>query len=414
MEGKKSVLIVINSLELGGAQKSLVSFLKCLNKTPEARRYDIDLLVAKPCGMFYQDLPEDTHLIPPPPELLWLGTKSGDPLLKEHPSLRGRVGKLLWKVSLKQRLFHGALNEEQRLWLNWRRFIPENPKSYDIAVSYMNGFPGYYVMDKVRAARKVLWIHNEYEKLNYDRAFDAPFYEACSQIITISDACRESFLRVFPKYQNKINVLENITLASDILARGEDGDAPEFEGAEYRILSMGRLSEQKQFNLAVSAAAVLKGKGARFRWLVLGEGEDRPALQTQIEQAGLTDDFLLVGLRTNPYPYIKRCDLFVQTSRYEGKSIAVEEAKIFEKPIISTDYPTVYDNLKNEETGLIVPMQPEAVAEAIDRMIHDSDLRDRLRANLHDGPRGNERELINYLHLQMGEPLDHLKGRGAL
>lgn len=406
MQGKKSVLIVINSLELGGAQKSLASFLKCLNQSPAAERYDIDLLVAKPCGMFYQDLPDNTRLVTPPAELVWLGTKSGDALLKEHPSLGGRIGKLKWKLSLKQRPLHGRLNEEQRLWLNWRRIIPENPKNYDIAVSYMNGFPGYYVMDKVRAQRKVLWIHNEYEKLRYDRAFDAPFYAACSEIITISDACRDSFLRVFPEHRDKIDVLQNITLASDILARGEAGDAPEFEGAEHRILSMGRLSAQKQFNLAVGAAAELKRKGVRFRWLVLGEGEDRPALQNQIDAEGLSDDFLLVGLRENPYPYLKRCDLFVQTSLYEGKSIAVEEAKIFERPIISTDYPTVWDNLRDGETGLIVPMKAEAIAEAIVRVIQAPDLRKRLAANLSAEPRGNEAELTNYLRFQMGERID--------
>ena len=405
MEEKKSVLIVINSLELGGAQKSLASFLKCLGGSPAAERYDIDVLVAKPRGMFYDDMPRGPRLLPPVPELMWLGTESGDPLLKQHPSSAGRKGKLLWKLTLKQRPLHPALNEEQRLWLNWRRLIPENPKTYDIAVSYMNGFPGYYVMDKVRAARKVLWIHNEYEQLHYDRAFDAPYYAACSQIITISDACRDSFLRVYPEYADKIAVLENITLASDILARGDAGEAPEFEGAENRLLSLGRLTAQKQFDLAISTAALLKQRGVPFRWLILGDGEDREDLQRQIDQSGLSDSFRLVGLRANPYPYLKACDVFVQTSRFEGKSIALEEAKIFGIPIVATNYPTVYDNLKDGETGLIVPMEAEAVANAIERLLRDESLRDKLRASLRKAPKGNERELVKYLHYQMGEPI---------
>ena len=403
MEKKKSVLIVINSLESAGAQKSLVSFLRCLSESPESLRYDIDLLVARPRGMFYSDVPKDVCLVPPPPELVWMGTESGDPLLKQHPSRLGWMGKLLWKLSLKQLPLHHALNEEQRLWLNWRSLIPEYPKAYDVAVSYMNGFPNYYVIDKVRAARKVLWIHNEYEKLNYDIAFDAPYYEACDRIITISDACKESFLKFYPRHRDKIDVLENITLASDILAKGEDGDAPEFEGADHRILSIGRLSAQKQFDLAIRAAAVLKRRGLRFRWLVLGDGADEPELQKLIDSNGLTDAFQLAGVRTNPYPYFMHCDVFVQTSRFEGKSIVLDEAKIFGKPIVSTDYPTVYDNLKNEETGLIVPMEAEAVADAIDRLLHDFCLRERLQANLRDTAQGNEKELINYLHLQMGD-----------
>ena len=261
--------------------------------------------------------PAFVHLLTPPPELLWLATPRGHELLKSHPSVKGRLGKALWMATNKRRIFHERLNEEQRIWLNWQRLVPQLRESYDVAISYMNGFPGYYVMRKVTAKRKVLWIHNEYEKLSYDPHFDRPFYEGCDRIITISPACLDSFVQVYPDMAGKISVLQNITLATDVLARGKLDEAPEFnESDRMRILSVGRLSAQKQFNLAIQAAAVLKDRGLRFRWVIVGDGEDGPALRQQLESLGLREQVLLVGARNNPYAYMARCDVFVQTSLF--------------------------------------------------------------------------------------------------
>ena len=252
MSRKKSVLIVIHSMELGGAQKSLVSFLKGLQAQGYDKDYDIDLLIAKPAGLFMDHLPAFARRLTPPAELLWLGTPRGDALLAHSPSLRGRFGKARWILSNRQRLTAKRLNDDQRLWRNWKALLRPLPGHYDVAIAYMNGFPNYYVIDKVRAKRKILWIHNEYEKLGYDASFDRPYYEAADGVVTISDVCRESFLRVFPGLSSKVSVLANITLAAEIRSKGALAEAPEFEQADgVKILSVGRVCVQKQFELAV-------------------------------------------------------------------------------------------------------------------------------------------------------------------
>lgn len=401
MKRKKSVLIVINSMELGGAQKSLASFLKSMQERGCDQNYEIDLLIAKPEGIFMDQIPACVNRLSPPAELLWLGTPRGDGLLAQYPSLRGRVGKALWMATNQQKLFAKRLNDDQRMWKNWKALVRPLPGHYDIAISYMNGFPGYYVIDKVRADRKVLWIHNEYEKLRYDAQFDRPYYEAADQIITISDVCRESFIQVFPDLAGKISVLENITIASEIRAMGARAEAPEFDGAECaKILSVGRLCVQKQFELSVRAAAALKKRGIRFLWLIVGEGSERERLQAEIDAGDLQAYFRIVGLKDNPYSYMARCDIFVQTSRYEGKSIVLDEVKLFHKPIVITDYPSASDTVANGKNGLICPMDAEKIADAVESVIRDSALRQRF-ADALACENGNEKELDKYLKIML-------------
>lgn len=397
MSGRKSVLIVIDMMELGGAQKSLISFLKSLEEAGLGGRYEVDVIVARPKGLFMDQFPSFVHVLPSPPELVWLGTPRGDKLLSEHPSARGRVGKLRWMITNKQRVLHGRLNEEQRMWVNWKLLVPALAKRYDAAISYMNGFPSYYVIDKVSAERKILWIHNEYQQLGYDADFDRPYYAACDQIVTISDVCVKSFTQVFPEFADKTILLSNITLKGDVLARGARSEAPEFERVRaLRILSVGRLAAQKQFELAVQAAAALRERGVDFLWLIVGDGPDRAQLQAQIDGSGLGESMKLIGQRDNPYAYMARCDVFVQTSRFEGKSIVLDEAKLFGKPIVVTDYPTASDAIQNGRTGLICPMDAHRLADAIVRVAGDGALRERFASAL-AGEAEGDGELQKYV-----------------
>lgn len=397
MSNRKSVLIVISGMEIGGAQKSLISFLKSLEEAGLSTQYEVDVIVGRPKGLFMNQFPSFVNVLPTPPELVWLGTPHGDELLAKYSSLRGRIGKLTWMLTNKQRVFHNKLNEEQRIWVNWRHLVPALQKHYDVAISYMNGFPGYYVMDKVNAKRKILWIHNEYQKLGYNTDFDRPFYASCDQVVTISDACVESFTQAFPEFADKTILLYNITLVSDVLAKGARNDAPEFEQTRaLRILSVGRLAAQKQFGLAIQTAAALKQRGVDFLWLIVGDGPDRELLQAQIDERGLQDSMKLVGQRANPYAYMARCDVFVQTSLYEGKSIVLDEAKLFGKPIVVTDYPTASDIIQHDRNGLICPMDAQKLADAIECVTEDEALRQRF-ADALAAETGSQDELRKYI-----------------
>jgi len=397
----RKVLIAINNMRIGGAQKSLLAFLQELAASEYAHDYEIHLLVMDPAGEYMQQLPGNVCLITTP-ELRWLGGRVTTGLMRRCFSLRALLGEASWILRRKLSLFPKGLNTEQKLWQSWRPFVPKLDGEYDFAISYMDGPPNYWLTDKVSSRKKVLWVHSEYQKQKYDPAFDRRFFESCDAVVTISDNCRDCIEKEFPQLEGKIHVLENITSALNVIRMGEAFEPEEFGSAmKMKILSVGRLNWQKGFDIAIEAARLLKARDEVFQWFVVGDGPERAQLERQLEESGVSDCFKLLGARENPYPYMKACDILVQPSRVEGRSIVLDEAKVFSKPIVTTNYTTVRDSIEHGRNGWIVDMTPGALCEGIARMMHDEALRQRLTAYLENQPKGNAQELEKYVDLMM-------------
>ena len=176
----------------------------------------------------------------------------------------------------------------------------------------------------------------------------------------------------FPEFADKTVCLENLT--SGQLVKSLAGETAPNEYLDHEnstiIVSVGRLSHIKGYDMAIDAAAILKNRNIPFRWYVVGEGSERAALTKQIQERGLEGQFYLLGLKTNPYPYMKFADILVQSSRYEGKSVVLDEAKILGKRIVVTNYNSAKDQITHGVTGLIAEMSPEGIAEQIERYIN--------------------------------------------
>lgn len=397
----RKVLIAINNMRIGGAQKSLLSFLQELASSEYAKDYEIHLLVMDPAGEYMQQLPDNVNLITIP-ELRWMSGRVTTELIRKHFSIRAMLGEISWILRRKLKLFPKSLNTEQKLWKSWKAFVPKLKDNYDFAISYMDGPPNYWLMDKVNSQKKVLWVHSEYQKQKYDPVFDRRFFEKCDAMVTISDDCRNCIVKEFPQLEDKVYVLENITSSPNVVQMSKIYEPPEYAGIEsIKILSVGRLNWQKGFDVAIESARLLRGKGEVFQWVVLGEGSERTNLEKRIKEAAVEDCFVLVGAKENPYPYMKACDILVQPSRVEGRSIVLDEVKVFNKPIIATNYTTVHDSIEHGKNGWIVKMTPEALCEGIVRMIHDEKLRQRLVGYLETQPKGNTQELKKYVDLMM-------------
>ena len=134
--------------------------------------------------------------------------------------------------------------------------------------------------------------------------------------------------------------------------------------------------------MAIEACKKLEEDGYKITWYVIGEGEERGNLEKMIEENDLKGKFILLGIKENPYPYIREANIYVQPSRFEGKSIAIDEAKILHKPIVITNFSTAKDQIKNKENGIIVEMDPNAISEGIKKLIDNEELRNKLTSNL--------------------------------
>ena len=394
---KTHILFVIHRLAAGGAEKSLVSLLNSL----PLDRLEVDLMALDPTGIFRNQLPPEVNVINAPKELVCQFSKISGRAFWRHATAKSLaikigsiIGDRLRGKRSRTRLCHNQYYNEV-----WRKFIPKLSKAYDVVVSYIDGL-NYYAIDHVTAKKKILWCHNDYNKLDFIASYDHPYYEKADKVCTISELCRKSLVENFPDLENKFEVVENISSPRIIKVQAEQtgemvvSDDGFVRDRRFKMVSIGRLSEQKGFDYAIDAAKILKAKGVDFCWYILGEGPLRKQLEEQISANHVSECVKLVGVRSNPYPYIRQADIFVMPSRYEGKSIALDEAKILCKPIVVTNYPSVADAIKNGTDGFIVETTPGAIAEGLLKLYGDRQLRESFIGNLQKEDCGNEKQVV--------------------
>ncbi|KIV75317.1 Capsular polysaccharide biosynthsis protein [Bacillus mycoides] len=384
---KKDVLFVINNLNCGGAEKSLISLLN----TMDYSRYNVDLFLFKHEGLFLNKIPKQVNVLEEPSEYQLFDMPIKAAIMK---CLRqGRLDIALSRVCAGY-IFKSEKNKarcEQRVWRYLSKSLQNISKKYDVAIGYLEKNPVYFCVDKVNANKKIGFIHTDYDKLGMDPNIDMGYFRSLDHIVTVSEECANVLKQRFSIYNDKIGVIHNIVSPSTINKMSQEKVDLERKGV--KLVSVGRLSHEKGFDLAIEACKNLVGDGYEIKWYIIGEGEGRGKLEKMIEENQLQDHFLLLGLKENPYPYIREADIYVQPSRFEGKSIAIDEAKILHKPIVLTNFSTAKDQIKNEENGLIIDMDAHSLSEGIKKLIHNEELRNKLIKNLSDEELGTESEI---------------------
>ena len=384
----KKVLFVIYSMKYGGAEKSLVNLLQELPQD----KYEVDVLLFQKIGDFLEQMPQWVRVLDTPKDLNMLYAPLRKTGLRGYTKLLGTGCSVLARKTKKSRAAY-----------RWRNFyapkISPLKTHYDVAVAYAGSENLYMITDRVQADRKLVWIHNDYRTAGYSKEDDAPYFDKMDAIVSVSQECVDVLREEFPEYADKMHYIENITSSAATRKLAELYFPEEYKKDCANILSIGRLHPQKGFDMAVEAATILKKKGLKFRWFVVGEGPLRQELERSIQEHDVEDCFVLLGTRKNPYPYLKHCDLVVQPSRYEGKSVVLDEAKILCAPIVATAYPTVRDQVDDQKEGIITPMTPEGIAAGIVSMLEDDTLRTSIQNYLSGREYGNQSEVQKYMHL---------------
>ncbi|WP_374330129.1 glycosyltransferase [Soonwooa sp.] len=355
----RSLVFVIESLHLGGAEKSLVTLLQNLDYS----QYKVDLITFHSGGFFRDMVPEEVNQID---------------IAFPTFSLKDRF------VYALQRKIGSKRHHAQVFWPLVKKYFLRLEKEYDIAIAYNQGFATYFVHDFVQANIKYAWLNTDYQKAGYASGFDYPFYKDYDKVITVSPQAEQSLKSSLQNVGKllDIEVIKDISDSKIIEQQANQDLKIDFDGTKINIVSVGRLVEYKAFDLAVDACKILVDKNYPIQWYVVGEGNERASLEEKIQSSNLTANFYLLGADPNPYPYMKACDIYVQTSMFEGLGLTVIEASILNKPIVCTNFPTAHGILKDGETGLIVEMNASTIAEAIERLIRDEKLREKLVNNL--------------------------------
>ena len=390
---KKRLLFVMESMGSGGGERSLLTLLQLM----DYGKYDVDLLLFSPSGLFMD-------MIPPQVNLISFGTgydRFVQPMgtsVKAYLTMGDFIGaynRIRYSKTVNGKN-GSSLYRDQLAWKYMCRAIENTLPEYDAAIGYLEGKPNFFVADCVKAKVKIGYVHNDYNKLKMDKELDRKFFDKMDYLVSVSEKCCEVLKEVFSEHAKKVRMIENIT-SPLVLKKMSEEKAAEYKNVKGKIfLTIGRLSQQKGYDIAVDAAEILMKNGVDFKWFAIGRGELQAEIEQKIKEKNLEDKFILLGERANPYPYIAGCDIYVQPSYFEGKSIAIDEAKCFAKPIVATKFTTVLDQLTDGETAVLAEIDAESVAEKIMQLIADNELCRTLGENLKKEKLGNEEEIEKF------------------
>ena len=375
----KKILIFSHAMELGGAERALLGLLEAIDTT----KYSVDLFLMRHQGELMKYIPDNVNLLPENKKYSCLAIPMKEVIRQcQFGVAFGRIRGLFAAKKRVKQLKLGdndvALEYSHKYTL---RYMPQVSKEeYDLAISFLT--PHYFVADKVRAKKKIAWIHTDYAFVEVDRQSQLKMWERYDNIISISDNAMESFVKTFPTLEERVSVIENIMPMQYMSQLADEFSAKEeMPKSEVSLLTIGRFCNAKRMDEIPQICKRIRESGIDAKWYLIGFGGDEVLIRQRIAEAGAEDYVIILGKKENPYPYIKACDIYIQPSRYEGKSVAVREAQILGKPVIITNYATAASQLKDGVDGVIVPMDIDACADGIIKVIKNKELQEKLVEN---------------------------------
>lgn len=392
---KPRIFIAMHYMEIGGAETALVGLLNALDPA----RVDVDLFLYDHRGEMMQFIPEWVNLLPQIPKYSVLERPIVE-LVKR--GFWGIAAARLWAKWLSQKAYKrsgSTLENNGGLDKMSKCTTPLLPKinqlvTYDLAISFLT--PHRIVAEKVKAKKKIAWIHTDYTRVWVDAEDELKVWQKYDYVASISGDVTNTFLQVFPSLAPKIVEIENILSPTFVRKRAEleDTDKEFRHEGTITLLSVGRFSDAKNYdNVPDICKHLINETKLNIKWYIIGYGGDEALIRQKNKEAGMEEHVILLGKRSNPYPYIKACDIYVQPSRYEGKSVTVREAQMLCKPVVVTNYPTAPSQIRSGIDGVIVPMDNEGCAHGLAEVICDKPLQERIIAHLKTHDYGNESEV---------------------
>jgi glycosyltransferase involved in cell wall biosynthesis len=388
---KPRIFIGMHYLEIGGAETALIGLLQTL----DLQRVEVDLFLYAHRGEMISYIPSGIHLLPEIPSYAMIERPIVEVVKRGY---WGIAFSRLWaKIRYHIYTYRKHPKDGSAIFGYVGRcvtpFLPSLKRfgSYDLAISFL--MPHDVVLRKVSAKKKICWIHTDYTHIDVNEKLELPVWNGYHSIMSISSEVTHCFLHKFPSLKGKIVEMENILSPTFIRERAEEKHVQLGFKDEIVLLTIGRFSYQKKLEDIPALCRLLREKGLPVKWYIIGYGGSDEYIRTAITENRMEEFVILLGKQTNPYPYIKACEWYVQPSRYEGKSVVVREAQILCKPVIITNYPTASSQVQQGVDGVIVPMSVGACAEAMAQTLLDKKLKSSIIHYLSVHDYGNEREV---------------------
>lgn len=379
-------------MEIGGAETSLIGLLSSI----DYNEYNVDLMLFSPIGELMPLIPEQVNLVPAPEKYKYLYTPIATAVKKGHFLIASF--RMLSKIKVKTTSYDKSYMIKHYSHKCSVRFLPKLNKHYDLAISFID--PHFIVNKNVDADVKLGWLHTDITSMNLDIKSDEQMWNECDYCVTVSQNCKNAFDKNYPSLKDKSIVIENILPKSFVQMRSNAFTVEnEIDKNCISICSVGRYTVAKNFDNVPHICKLIREKGYNVKWYILGYGTDEKIIKDKIKESAMEDYVVLLGKKDNPYPYIKACNIYIQPSRFEGKSVAVREAQMLDKPVIITNFKTSASQLTDGFDGVIVPMDNEGCANGICKVLEDSELQKKLSNNCANSDYSNCSEINKIYNL---------------
>lgn len=362
----KKVYFQLGAMNVGGVEKA---FLGLLSTLPQSE-YEIHLGLLNPTGGYMS-------LIPTYVKLHTVDCYDSLNSLINDPPLKC-IKDLLKKKCYNDALVHFILyvlfkmtNSRYWFYKYITRNIPVSHEQYDVGVAFAgpSQMIDFYVCEKIKAEKKIGWIHFDVTKFGIDVGMTRSLYKKYDKIFIVSKTAKDIFDDVFPEFKNKTEVRYNVVAEETVKEMANKGVSFNDQYMGIRILTVGRMSVEKGQDVTIDALDILIKEGYNVKWYYIGEGDMLESCKNKARKLGLIDFVCFLGLKMNPYPYMKDCDIYVQPSRHEGYCITIAEAKCFTSPIVSTCFTGASEQLGTFQKSLVVGMSAEDIANGVKRFL---------------------------------------------
>ena len=375
----KKILFMLINMNIGGTEKALLNMISEMPRD----KFDITILMLEKYGGFLEYIPKGI-------KIKYLEYyKDIEEILNNPPQ------KVVKKLIKKGRFIKGAnillmhiiskIKGERSIFFKYvLRSYPDIMQEYDIAIAYAGpmDFISYFIANKIKANKKLQWIHFDVSKVGLNKKFVEKTYSEFDKVFVVSNEGREKLINLIPSLSEKVDTFLNIISSNLILKQSNEyvGFNDNYRG--IRILTVGRLTEEKGQDLCIKALKKLKNDGYKVKWYCVGDGTSRKDYEGLVSKNELEDNFIFLGQKVNPYIYMKECDIYVQPSRHEGYCITLSEARCFDNPIVTTNFTGANEQIKNEVTGLVCDISENGIYKSVKRLLDDNDLFNNIKNNL--------------------------------
>ena len=344
---RKKILFVMESMRIGGAEKSLLTVLDKI----DYEKFDVDLFLFNHSGELLKFIPKNVNILNESEDYkIFIKNRKLSPI---RFIIKGNLKKSYICIKYLFNVLRSRIKKE-KLYIGWdivSNLFPKLEKNYDIAIGFLERKTIYFTVDKVNAKKKIGFIHNDYSSYPYDYIFDNNYFAYFDKIVTVSNHCKEVLKDIFPNYKSKFYVLENMVNEKLIKEMAKE-KVSNINKNIINIVSVGRIEKQKGFDKIISISKILLNKGYRFNWYIIGDGSKKKELEKMIKINNLNNVFL-IGSTTNPYKWMNIANIYVQPSNFEGFGITVKEAKVLNKALVLSNIKEFKEQIKDLNIGYL-------------------------------------------------------------